>query len=102
MYTELEINSNSESFIRGWYIPTDICDALREDFISKINRTKFDPSREYNAFTAESLDKKINQDYLDALQNCVNEYKKVYSWCNIDKNWGIQTRYNIQKYEPGN
>lgn len=102
MFKELTVDHNSESFIRGWFIPTEICDALRKDFDKKISRAQFDETRGYTAFTSDSISPVVHKNYVNALQKCVDEYKRIYKWCNMDKNWSIQNRYNIQLYKPGN
>ena len=41
------------------------------------------------------------ENYLNALQKCVNEYIERYPWCNKGSPWGVLEPVNIQHYDPG-
>jgi prolyl 4-hydroxylase len=95
-------------FIRAYKIDEGICDRLIEvyDNSDKVHQgTLGDSKIDHSLKKSMDLalypgDENLN-DYLNSLSECLEKYKKEYSY--IDKNmdtWGITTGMNIQKYNP--
>ena len=103
------------SFIGGWYISNKICDDLIKYF--KKNKKKHVQGRSgykndlfiVDKNVKDSIDLGINpiisdypiNDYMKNLQNCLNEYSKMYPEVNNSDRFNINEVYNIQYYPPG-
>lgn len=103
------------SFIGGWYIPNKICDDLIKYF--KKNKEKHVQGRSgydngsfiVNKKVKDSVDLGIDpifsdypiNDYMKNLQNCLNEYLKMYPEASNCDRFNINEVYNIQYYSPG-
>lgn len=106
-------------FIETYHIDEEICDRLIATFHA---HPRMDPNRKPMTFAdgkASVADPAIKQsvdlsltnddslqfpvilDYLDALQECTNQYIEKYPWCNMHSPWHITKPVNIQWYRPG-
>lgn len=101
-------------FIETYQIDTNICDKLRKTFLThpRLDETKkpmnFDNGKLVEAspdvkqstdlsFTLDdSLEYPIYAEYVDALQQCVNEYKEKYPTCDMYAPWKITRPINMQ------
>jgi hypothetical protein len=105
---EHKINK-SDNFIKGWYIDKKICDNLIK-FFNK-NKKNQKPGEVVGGIVPEikkSTDISFNinvenqeiRNYANALSECVNKYKEVYSALDNHLDfWNIIEEVNIQKYK---
>jgi len=104
----LDYDIGDHDFMRAYKIDEDICDRLIKDYEASsethegtigdnsINH-EYKKSRDLNLYPN---DPRLN-DYLDSLAQCLERYKNEYVDINERMNtWGINTKTNIQKYEP--
>jgi prolyl 4-hydroxylase len=106
-------HNKKNNFIIGAYIDFKVCD----DVIKYFNRAKktkgvialLDGGRGVIEKTKKSTDAPILPNttdekmraYLDELAKVCELYKKQYRWCtHKHAQWGITSRFNIQKYKP--
>ena len=101
------------SFIGGWYIPNKICDDLI-DYFKKNKKNSFEGKNVNNNIKnidkdiKDSLDLSIENnnynypfnEYRENLQNCLNDYLKMYPDANNCAKFNINELYNIQYYPP--
>lgn len=106
-------------FLETYFIDSDICERLIKTFHT---HPRMDPNQKPMNFengklvTAspeikESVDLSVTMDdslkfpvvaeYIDALQNCVEQYKEKYPTCDMYAPWRITRPLNIQWYKPG-
>ena len=108
---EYYLNSKN-NFIDGYYLPNlSICDELINLFEKSDNKTIGKTRKGIDKTIKDSLDLGINsneidnnkifQSYFDEIVKCLNLYKDKYKFCNKNvDNWGLEERFNIQKYKP--
>lgn len=105
--------NNLNNFIAGWTIDnTQSCDELVEYFeksdkknTGKVGRGEVDKKRKnstdlsLSSYPADLDD--APKEYLDVLLKVINEYKKLYFYCDKQKEeWGMREPFNIQRYFP--
>lgn len=106
---ELELDNVSCNFISGWYINEDVCDDLISYFEESPNKKpgvvgrgidkEFKISTDVTVIPRDN-DKRI-QNYLLELSEVCDNYIKKFPYCSkYHSTWGINTNFNIQKYEP--
>ena len=96
---------NEKCFIRGWYLNSNICDALIEYFERSNHKFAGSTSTGINKKIKDSTDctlgqSEIRNEYVRELTFVAKEYMKIYPYVNEYSEWGIIERINIQKYEP--
>ena len=96
---------NEKCFIRGWYLNSNICDALIEYFERSNHKFAGSTSTGINKKIKDSTDctlgqSEIRNEYIRELTFVAKEYMKIYPYVNEYSEWGIIERINIQKYEP--
>ena len=108
---ELSLETESHSFISGWFIDESICDGVI-DFYEEDNYFPVTPglssSGQVNIKTKESFDKTISHvtkdqrlvNYFDTLSEVVKLYTEKYIWSDITESWSIVEGVNIQWYPP--
>ena len=108
---ELSLETESHSFISGWFIDESICDGVI-DFYKEDNYFPVTPglssSGQVNTKTKESFDKTISHvtkdqrlvNYFDTLSEVVKLYTEKYIWSDITESWSIVEGVNIQWYPP--
>ena len=109
-----------ESFIGGWYIPTEVCDNLL-DFYEKNKEIAYQGKLGNNNLGNNNSDLTLDTekkdcqeiripnnisffpfyDYKKHLQECLENYVKKYKWANDVQYFDIHQDYNIQHYKPG-
>lgn len=109
-----EYNLNQSTFVGGWYIPEKICDKLI-DFYKK-NEHKTQVGTVGQGGQGYQVDKTVKEDtelsiysedfdkiddYLSALKNVLNNYKKKYPYSNEVYHYNIFNGIKIQHYKPG-
>ena len=106
------INQNL-SGIAAWYTDESLCDRLIELFEENIKNThvgllgdnEIDPGRKDSIdldFTRYLNKYPEFHEYLTLLRQAVDEYKKIYPYCDYEHGaWGITENFNLQKYNPG-
>lgn len=104
-----EVNKLS-NFIAGWYIEdTTLCDDIIDYFRTRgkknvgyfatANNTIIDKSRK-DSTDALLDDNSLYDRYLRQLKSVTDEYKKIYSYCDVNMSpWGLNQRPNIQYYK---
>lgn len=102
-----------DNFIAGWTIDnTQLCDELIDYFeksdkkkTGKLGRGEIDKKRKNSTDLSlspypDDLDDAPKK-YLKVLLKVINEYKKLYIYCDKQKEeWGIREPFNIQRYFP--
>lgn len=115
MITPHKQTHDSDSFIKGWYIPKEICYNLIQYYEKRFDRTeaglcggddgvpivKKDVKDSQDLYIDISNDDPQIKDYMIYLQKCCDEYKTMYPECNLTSLWTLEHSYNIQKYNPG-
>lgn len=105
----------NEDFIQTWHIPEGICDGILEFFEKNENLRMNGVCVEEGKGgvilkdAKESIDISISpsnmdqpfMDYRIELQNCLNEYIKIYPHINHMNKFDIVENYNIQHYPLG-
>lgn len=87
----------------GWYIPTDLCQALVQDFKNRQKLwNKAHSVRGYHYVTNYEM----NPDLVKAYETCMEEVVKQYTYFfPYSKEgmsaWSMDEHYNFQFYEPG-
>ena len=107
-----EYDLGFDSFIGGWYIPTEVCDNLIDLYNSEQDSWK-DGECGRGGVTPEwkkckelyipptDFDKKLKE-YLDYLSKCLDLYKKRYSFCDDVGLYSLKdNNIKIQHYMPG-
>jgi len=110
-----QIKFNKNSFIGGWIIPNQICDDIKKYFVKNIDKTGMgltqqsknnqqvvDPSiKESLDFSVPSLilEYPFNE-YKMYLQQCLQEYIKIYPEVKQYSEFKIKENINIQFYPP--
>ena len=100
-----------ESFIGGWYINPNNCDALIDLFKKNSNLHKegvIGGPYNINKNNKDSIDLGIHPEYTDpafveykkSLKECVKEYEKLYPELQNFNAYGMQEGANIQYYKP--
>jgi hypothetical protein len=106
---EFTVPQQSPNFIAGWYIDEEICDGLISFFEESSDQKPGSVGSGVNEDFKISTDVTViprNQDeriqnYLIALGDVCKEYIKKYPWCSTNQDtWGLNTNFNIQKYNP--
>jgi len=98
------------SFIGGWFIPHKICDDIIE-FMDK-NKNSFTQGKTLDGIDLDykdSMDMYIKPNFLDFpfrhyrsyLQNCLEEYIKIYPYLDQCAPFNITEEYNLQHYKKG-
>ena len=110
----LEHNFPKESFIGGWYIPTQICDNLISHFRNNKHNSK--PGRiglnneaivdleikDSNDLQCKFYDNNFTQIYTNHLQSCLNNYIKKYESIQYYSKFSLQdSSFLIQRYSIG-
>lgn len=100
---EYIIEGKFEPFIGGWFIDSEMCDALIEDFKLHFENTQFDEHRGYHRLSSSLMTEEVHHAYMDCVKKVFALYQKKYEWASPSKtsDWGISNPYNIQKYDPG-
>jgi len=97
-----------ESFIGGWFIPDKVCDKVIDYFESKPDdHVKGRIGK--NAYNKDILDdtrmritsEKNLEEYYILLQECLDNYKKLYEYSDKVDSYSLEENINIQKYSPG-
>ena len=93
----------ANTFIRGWYIDTTICDKLIDHFESSKNQTPGKVETGVDEKKKKSTDivltdDTLNNTYAIELQKTFDEYIKIYPYCNMYAPWGIIEPINVQRY----
>jgi len=108
---EHKINKEENTFLGGWYIPTEICDRLIEVF--KNSKHQQGPGMcggDVRPKAKKSTDITVTYDtmgsagieYYEELAKVMEEYKKKYPYCtNATGPWALLEPSNIQWYKPG-
>ena len=110
-----EYSIDDKLCVGGWFIPENICDELITFF--KTNSHKQISGTTNKAGVGITVDTEIKKStditipidedfypinlYRDALQSCLNEYIKKYSFVNNCERFSITEGYNLQYYKPG-
>lgn len=95
------------NFIAGWTpLDTSVCDRLIDYHKNSKHKTPgrtLGPAKERfkESTDAAILDSELFTEYADYLQECLNEYIKLYHWVNEFAPWSIKEYANIQHYAPG-
>ena len=106
---EFSVPQQSPNFIAGWYIDEEVCDGLISFFEQSPDQKPGAIGSGVNEDFKISTDVTViprNQDeriqnYLKALGDVCDEYIKKYPWCSTNQDtWGLNTNFNIQKYNP--
>ena len=107
---EYEIDHNT--FIGGWYVPEDVCDSVVDVFNSEQHNwqdgltTGSGVKPEWKKckelfIPSTDFDKKL-KGYLEYLSDCMDLYKKRYTFCDDVARYSLQnTNIKIQHYMPG-
>ena len=103
-----------ESFIGGWYIPTQICDNLISHFENnkhnsehgKVYRNTKDiidiKVKDSNDLVCKFYENNITQTYTDHLQSCLNNYIKKYKSIEDYSKFSLEGEgFGIQHYPKG-
>jgi hypothetical protein len=103
------INS-TDTFIRGWYIDTTICDYLLDLYnspnIIKTVGLSLDPTGP-TPDVKDSIDAvippdiKIIQPYLSELKICLDQYNNIFEYSSGSNGYSIKETINIQHYPIG-
>lgn len=106
---EFAVPQQSPNFIAGWYINEEICDGLISFFEESSDQKPGEIGMGVNEDWKLSTDVTVIpnnpddrvQNYLKKLEEVCSNYIKKYPWCSINHSlWGINTNFNIQKYNP--
>lgn len=99
----------SPNFISGWFIDTNVCDGMIDFFEESSNKKPGEVgngiNKEFKISTDVTVvpknpDERI-QNYLQELEKVCKNYVSKYPWCSINHSlWGLNTNFNIQKYNP--
>ena len=105
-----ELTLPESDFIGGWYINPEVCDGLISFFNDSPNQRPGEIGRgvdeEFKISTDVNVcprnpDQRI-QDYLDVLTNVCDLYCKKFEYATkMHSLWGLNTNFNVQKYNPG-
>ena len=101
------IINERNNFIAGWTPDNiDICDKLIEYYEISPNKKEGERLDGVDKSKKDSIDCAITDntlqiEYIEFLQPIVNEYIKLYPWCNEYAPWTITEDINIQHYRPG-
>lgn len=108
---ESKINQTN-NFISGWYMPVSICNKLLK--YHKTSTQKFAGNVGHISINESVVDSKIKDSidvilneielkkiYFNCLQKCLDEYRKLYTWCDF-KSLGVIENTTIQMYQPPN
>lgn len=100
---EFELDGKFESFVGGWYINTQVCDDIVNDFQLHIDESSFDEHRGYHRLSNFQMTKRVHQSYIDQIEQVFAQYQKKYVWSDTNhvNDWFLTQPYNVQKYEPG-
>lgn len=101
-----------DSFIGGWFIPTDVCDGLVEMFHSTTESDKHPGmvgKGVIDKFTKDSIDLVVHENssnttfhsYRTLLQKVANKYFDRYSQAEPNNRIGFREGHNIQWYPKG-
>ncbi len=99
------------NFIAGWYIDKSLCDKLIDYFekhpdkIEGMCGSKGLVKKEVKDSTDLGLTpyspSLLVQEYISELAKVVEEYKKLYPYCNeTQEAWGLVSNFQIQRYLP--
>ena len=100
----------STEFIAGWYIDESVCDDLVSYFEESPDKTAGETGRGVDPEFKRSTDLTVIprtkdprvQTYLAELGKVCDNYTEKFEWSSKSHNmWGLNTTFNIQKYNPG-
>jgi hypothetical protein len=102
--------NNSKFFIKGFFIDKKICKDLIKYFeenkdLQRKGKVKYKISNVKKStdisIPVEHYEKPVIKKYFMSLNNCIEEYKKIFPYCSINTfQWRINEHINIQKYNP--
>jgi hypothetical protein len=96
----------SNNFISGWYIDSSIHDELIEYFKNSDLQHAGTAGNIVDKSIKDSMDCKLldknlsDKYFFQNLKLCIDEYTKIYPYCNNYRSWGIVEHMNIQQYMP--
>ena len=97
-------------FIAGWKVSAEVCDGLIEYFEESPDKKPGEVGKGIDPVSKVSTDITVIprtpdiriQNYLDELGVVCDKYIEEFPWCsNTHATWGLNTSFNIQKYNPG-
>jgi len=93
-------NNHLNNFIAGWYIDTQLCDAIVAK--GELDTSVFlSGTKQYTDINFDKFDKELFDQYCSNLWPVIELYKKMYPLCFEDlQMWGLSMP-RIQRYEPG-
>jgi len=106
-------NNQQNNFIGGWYhndiaLCDDIIQFHKESddkkvgiFLDLDGSYILDSSRKDSNDVILNLNEDLLNRYLDHLQECIDEYIKLYPECSDGAEWCVSEDVNIQYYKPG-
>jgi len=99
----------TDDFILGWYIDTDVCDKIIEYFEKSEDKIQGVVDNGVEKVVKEHVkkstdavlrDKELLSEYGSNLQQVFDEYIKIFPMVNHYDPWGVTERVNIQRYYP--
>lgn len=104
------ILSNNREFIGAWFLKDlSVCDRLMEYYESKEDKAKpgiigadsivNENLKKCKELFISPLDPSIRE-YINALYDVCEQYKKRYKYCKTIGEWGIEHHIKLQKYLP--
>ena len=100
----------STNFIGAWFIDDKVCDGLISYFDESPDQGPGEigqgVNEKYKVSTDVAVIPRVKDEriqiYLDTLGRVCDNYIERYPWCSTNHSgWGINTNFNIQKYNPG-
>ncbi len=100
------------SFMCGWVMPENVIDDLMEKFKEGIKNdighaggsggyVDTDKKDSYDiGLSANNFEKPFGE-YRECLQVCLEDYLKIYKWCDESRAFDIKEPINLQYYKPG-
>lgn len=94
----------NKDFIGRYYMSSDLCDRLVEDYESKISiEEKAHSARGYSFIHSNDMDVDLLTEYEYEVYNALKKYQNEYSFAKEGINpHQIDFPFNFQKYYPGN
>lgn len=107
---EFHVPSQTPNFIAGWYISEYVCDGLIQYFEEHPGKKPGETGRGIDPEFKSSTDVSVNPrsedpricNYMDELTKVCHKYMEKFPWSSKQQSaWGVNTVFNIQKYQPG-
>jgi hypothetical protein len=96
--TEYKLNTND--FIGGWYISTDLCNRIVSKYENSTKEFVYDEPREYSWWDFGDFDNELCEEYCGDLINTLSHYTEKYPMAHEQlQPWGF-TRPRLQCYKP--